>query len=106
MTEVKAEINGGVPLVATGKTPTVKRIRQNFPSLPSAPGASEMSDVGYDCKVDSSPTNWESVPLYSAFSLSSDGSFPKVKVTRSKYCDLRSGKSQSVGSGRCYRVIF
>lgn len=106
MTEVKAETNGSVPLVTTGKTPTQRRLRQNFPPLPSSPGASEMSDVSYDCKVDSSPSNWESVPLYSAFSLSSDGSFPKVKVTRSKYCDLRSGKSQPAGSGRCYRVIF
>jgi hypothetical protein len=106
MTEVKAETNGSVPQTSTGKTPTPRRLRQNFPALPSSPGASEMGDVAFNCKVDSSPTNWESVPLYSAFSLSSDGSFPKVKVTRSKYCDLRSGNSQPAGSGRCYRVIF
>lgn len=106
MTEVQTATNGSVPVTTTGKTPTKRILRQNFPPLPSAPGASEMTDAAYSCKVDSSPTNWESVPLYSAFSLSSDGSFPKVKVTRSKYCDLRSGNSQPAGSGRCYRVIF
>lgn len=83
-----------------------KRPKRIAPPLPSMAGASEMVDATYNCKVDNSPSSWESIPLWSAFSLSSDGSFPKVKVTKSKYSDLRTGKSEAAGSGRCYRIIF
>ena len=106
MNQVDAPLNGGVPAVVAGKSATKTKLRRNLPSLPSAPGASQMSDVSYQCKVDSSPTSWESVPLYCLFSQSADGSYPLVKVSRSKAADLRTGKSMPVGSGRCYRVIF
>lgn len=104
MTDLHTVSNGSVPVVAGGKT--AKRMRRNFPSLPSTAGASEMSDVVFGCKVDASPTAWEALALYSPFSLSADGSYPLVKVSRSKAADLRTGKSMSVGSGRCYRVVF
>lgn len=91
--------------IQPGKVKT-KRPRRALPPLPSGAGASEMADATYNCKVDSTPSNWESVPLWSAFSLSPDGSFPKVKVTKSKFSDLRTGKSDPAGSGRCYRIIF
>lgn len=83
-----------------------KRPKRIAPPLPSGPGAGGMTDVTYSCKVDSSATQWESVPLWSAFSLSSDGSYPQIKVSKSKFCDLRTGKSFPAGSGRCYRIIF
>lgn len=105
MTEVQTVNNGTVPVFNAGKSAS-KKLRRNLPSLPSNPGASEMSDVSYSCKVDASPTVWDALPLYSPFSLSADGSYPMVKVTRSKACELRTGKSILVGSGRCYRVIF
>ncbi len=104
MTEVQSQNSS--PISASNGVKTSKRPRRNFPALPSMPAASEMSDVAYSCKVDSSPTGWEALQLYSPFSLSPDGSYPLVKVSRSKACDLRTGKSLAVGSGRCYRVIF
>lgn len=87
------------------KTPRVKRNR-NLPALPSVAGASDMSDINFACKVDVSPISWDALPIHAVFSLSADGSYPKVKIHRSKACDLRTGDSLPVGSGRCYRVIF
>jgi hypothetical protein len=105
MTEVQTISNGTVPVITTGKSAT-KRQRRNLPALPSVAGASAMGDVNFCCKVDTSPISWEALPLYSPFSLSADGSYPMVKVTKSKACDLRTSKSILVGSGRCYRVVF
>lgn len=106
MEQVQTAINGTVPAVVAGKSATKTKLRRSLPSLPSTPGASQMGDIAYNCKVDSSPTSWESVPLYCLFSQSADGSYPLVKVSRSKAADLRTGKSLPVGSGRCYRVVF
>lgn len=83
-----------------------KRPRRQPPPLPSAAGASEMGDVEYKCKVDNSPIAWDALPIWNAFSLSSDGSYPQVKVSKSQYCDLRTSKAYPAGSGRCYRIVF
>lgn len=91
--------------ISIGKTER-KRIRRTLPSLPSTASASEMSSATYEVKVDTTPTNWDALPIYSVFSLSADGSYPLIKVHRSKYADLRTGNSHAVGSGRCFRVIF
>lgn len=96
---------GTLPTSNGAKSAAKTKPKRNLPSLPTAPGASQMGDVSYECKVDSSASNWESVPLYSLFSLSPDGSYPLIKVSRSKAADLRSGKSIAVGNGRCYRVL-
>ncbi|WP_375471004.1 hypothetical protein [uncultured Nostoc sp.] len=83
-----------------------RRQRKQPPPLPSAAGANEMNDASYQCKVDNSPIAWDALPIWHAFSLSSDGSYPHVKVSKRQYCDLRTGKAYSAGSGRCYRIIF
>lgn len=83
-----------------------KRPKRQPPPLPAASGASDLADIVYNCKVDASAIAWESLPIWSVFSLSADGSYPLVKVSRSLYCDIRTGKSYSAGSGRCYKVIF
>lgn len=106
MSEVQTANNGTVAASNAGKSAVKPRSRRNLPALPSMASASGMSDVTYSCKVDSSPTSWESLPLYSPFSLNADGSYPMLKVHSAKACDLRTGKSIPVGSGRCYRVIF
>ena len=90
----------------TDGKPKVKRQRRQPPPLPSVAGASDMADVKFDCKVDASPSGWDALPLWASFSLSSDGSYLKVKVSKSQFCDLRTGQSTSAGSGRCYRVFF
>lgn len=108
MTEVQTATNGTVPVFNAGKSAnkTTRSSRRNLPALPSVAGASGMTDVNFCCKVDASPVSWEALPLYSIFSLATDGSYPMVKVSRSKAADLRTAKSMLVGSGRCYRVIF
>lgn len=83
-----------------------RRPRRQPPPLPSVAGASEMNSATYDCKVDNSPIGWDALPLWSAFSLSADGSYPHVKVSKSQYRDLRTGRAYSCGSGRCYKIIF
>lgn len=103
----KVEAGDTTPTVdiSNGKTGH-KRLRRALPSLPSTASASEMSSTTYEVKVDTTPVNWEALPIYSVFSLSPDGSYPLVKVHRSKYADLRTGNSHAVGSGRCFRVVF
>jgi hypothetical protein len=103
----KVEVGDTAPTVdiSNGKTER-KRLRRALPSLPSTASASEMGSVSYEVKVEATPTNWEALPIYSVFSLSPDGSYPLIKVHRSKYADLRTGNSHAVGSGRCFRVIF
>lgn len=86
--------------------PRKRRQRKALPSLPSTTSASEMVDVEYSCKVDTTPITWESLPLYAMFSLSSDGSFPQIKVSKSRRFEIRTGNSHPCGSGRCYRVMF
>ena len=93
------------PVMNGAKTST-KRAKRALPSLPSVASASDMTDTTYHCKVDASPISWDALPLHGVFSLSADGSYPKMKVHKSKYCDLRTGKSEPAGSGRCYRVVF
>lgn len=103
----KVETGDITPTVDTsnGKTGR-KRLRRVLPSLPSTASANDMASASYEVKVDTTPVNWDALPLYSVFSLCADGSYPLVKVHRSKYCDLRTGNSHAVGSGRCFRVIF
>ena len=86
--------------------PRTRRQRKALPSLPSTTSATEMVDVEYSCKVDTTPITWESLPLYSVFSLSSDGSFPQIKLSKSRRFEIRTGNSHPCGSGRCYRVMF
>jgi hypothetical protein len=88
------------------KEPKQRRPRRQPPPLPSVAGASEMNTATYECKVDNAPISWDALALWTPFSLSADGSYPHVKVSKSQYCDLRTGRAYPVGSGRCYRIIF
>lgn len=102
MTEIQTPTNGRMTEIQV----KVKRAKRQPPPLPSVAGASDMADIKFDCKVDTTPTGWDALPLWASFSLSSDGSYLKVKVSKSQFCDLRTGQSTSAGSGRCYRVFF
>lgn len=101
------ERNGTATASNSGKSANNKASRQrNLPSLQAATGTSEMNEVAFTGRVDKSPTEWQLLPLYAAFSCAEDGSSPMVKVSRSKAVSLVDGKSHTVGSGRCYRVIM
>ena len=86
--------------------PRTRRQRKALPSLPSTTSATEMVDVEYRCKVDTTPITWEQLPLYSVFSLCADGSYPQIKLSKSRRFEIRTGNSHPCGSGRCYRVMF
>lgn len=88
------------------KTEKKKRPPRALPSLAAAAGASDMANVVYNCKVDTTPISWDNLPIYSLFSRSADGSFPLFKISKSQYADLRTGKSEWCGSGRCYKVVM
>ncbi|WP_238553618.1 hypothetical protein [Fortiea contorta] len=75
-----------------------------MPSLPSAVSAADMSTVNFSGLVDRTPVEWTSLENYEAFSLAADGSFPMMKVSRSKAVRLSDRKVLMVGSGRCYRI--
>ncbi|NEP70292.1 hypothetical protein [Moorena sp. SIO3A5] len=76
-------------------------------SLESASSLSEMSGVTITGYCDSAPTEWQLLPTFASFSLSADGSFPKVKSSKSSFIDLKTGRHETgIATGRCYRVYL
>ena len=74
-------------------------------SLQSASSLTEMSAVSVGGYCDTAPTEWRLLPTFACFSLSPDGSFLKVKDSRSSYIDLKTGGHETgIATGRCYRV--
>lgn len=78
--------------------------KRHLPSLPSATSAADMTSTNYTGLVDKTPVEWSSLRNYEAFSLSADGSFPMLKVSRSKAVRLSDREVMMVGGGRCYRI--
>jgi hypothetical protein len=79
---------------------------RSLPSLQPRTAASEMTQGSIATQVDTAPIEWESLPNHAMFSTSPDGSFPQLKASRSKKVDLRTLKSDWVGSGRVYRIYL
>jgi hypothetical protein len=87
-----------------GKSTKDNRQRRHLPSLPGATSATEMTIVTYSGLSDKTPVEWNQLKNYEIFSLSPDGSFPLMKVSRSKAVRLFDREVLMVGGGRCYRV--
>lgn len=101
------EKNGSIAATGNGKSANKAQPRtRSLPSLQSVTGTSSMSEAAFIGRVDKSPTEWQLLNLYAAFSCAEDGSNPMVKVSRSKAVSLVDGKSHAVGSGRCYRIVL
>lgn len=66
--------------------------------------AIDMNPVTFSGLSDKTAVEWSSLRNYEMFSLSADGSFPMMKVSRSKAVRLADRQVMMVGSGRCYRV--
>lgn len=82
------------------------RGKRLLPPLPTA-SAGTLADFNISTKLDGSPTNFESLPLYALFTLTSDGSGDLyIKIAKNKYASIKQGNSYFAGSGRCYRVIL
>lgn len=83
------------------------RKRPATKSLQQMTSVSEMNDCAYPGKCDPNATEWTFLPLFTVFSLTPDGAFPKVKDSTSSYVDLRTGHHPTgLASGRCYRVYL
>ena len=80
--------------------------KRYLPSLPSANSIDEMSKAEYTGLVDKTPIEWRSLKNYEMFSLSPDGLFPMVKVSRSKAVRLSDREVMMVGGGRCHRIAL
>ena len=80
--------------------------RRHLPSLPGASSATDMATVTYNGLSDKTPVEWSQLKNYEIFSLSPDGSFPLMKVSRCKAVRLSDREVLMVGSGRCYRVLL
>ncbi|MGI2909028.1 hypothetical protein [Tolypothrix sp. VBCCA 56010] len=60
----------------------------------------EMTAVIYNGLSDKTPVEWNFLKNYEVFSLSPDGSFPMIKVSRSKAVRLSDREVLMVGGGR------
>lgn len=74
--------------------------RRHLPSLPSATSATEMTAVIYNGLSDKTPVEWTFLKNYEIFSLSPDGSFAMIKVSRSKAVRLSDREVLMVGGGK------
>jgi hypothetical protein len=105
MDTVETTSNGTKAQVQPGNKPAKdSKQRRHLPSLPSATSATEMNSVTYNGLADKTPVEWGFLKNYEIFSLSPDGSFPMIKVSRSKAVRLSDREVLMVGGGRCYRV--
>jgi hypothetical protein len=107
MDTTEATSNGTKTQANPGNKPTKDtKPRRHLPSLPSATSAAEMNSLAYTGLVDKTPIEWSFLKNYEMFSLSADGSFPMIKVSRSKASRLSDRSTMMVGGGRCYRVLL
>jgi hypothetical protein len=104
MEALEPVINGTKTTLNTDKKTTKDKPKRHLPSLPSAVSAADMNNVEYSGLADRTAVEWSSLKNYEMFSLSADGSFPMMKVSRSKAVRLADREVMMVGSGRCFRV--
>ncbi|MEH2467500.1 hypothetical protein [Nostoc sp.] len=108
MEALETTSNGNKAAVKTEEkaedSPKRERARRYLPSLPSAASAADMNQVEYLGLADRTAVEWDSLKNYEIFSLSPDGSFPMMKVSRSKAVRLADREVMMVGGGRCFRV--
>ncbi|GAX46272.1 hypothetical protein NIES4075_72930 [Tolypothrix sp. NIES-4075] len=101
MDTVEATSNGTKISLNNGNKPTKDtKQRRHLPSLPSATSAAEMNSVSYNGLSDKTPVEWSFLKKYELFSLSPDGSFPMMKVSRSKAVRLSDREVLMVGGGQ------
>jgi hypothetical protein len=107
MEALEASTNGSKAALNTDKKTTPKekeKQKRHLPSLPSAVSAADMNAVEYSGLADRTAVEWTYLKNYEMFSLSPDGSFPMMKVSRSKAVRLADREVMMVGGGRCFRV--
>ncbi len=101
---LEANSNGIKTPLHTEDKPKKERAKRNLAYLPSAATVAEMNQVEYSGLADKTAVGWDSLKNYEIFSLSADGSFPMMKVSRSKAVRLADREVIMVGGGVCFRV--
>lgn len=105
MDTLEVHTNGSKATSNTSKTKAKDgKPTRHLPSLPTASAASDMSSVSYNGLADKTAVEWSALKNYEVFSLSADGSFPMMKVSRSKAVRIGDKEVLLVGGGRCYRI--
>ena len=98
--------------VANGSPRAVEAISKHrnrkVNTLPSISPSSEMTKTSYEVLIDGTPTAWTELPCRALFSMSPDGSFPFIKMSKSSYADLRTlvVTTGVHSNGRVYRVYL
>ena len=104
MEALEATSNGTKALPINEDKPKRERAKRVLPTLPSAASVADMNQVEYSGLADRTAVSWDSLKNYEMFSLSADGSFPMMKVSRSKAVRLADRQVIMVGGGVCFRV--
>lgn len=103
-TEQSNGTKNGSSIISNPTKPTRKK--RYLPSLPAASSAKDMQQVLYTVLVDRTPTEFASLDNYDIFSMSDDGSFPMIRISRIKAARLGDRKIFETGGGRVFRVTL
>lgn len=90
---------------AKGDGKATKQTRY-YPVLQAASSSEDMAKATYSGLVDKTPVEWKSMDNYSLFSLTPDGLFPMLKVSRNKAVRLFDRNVEMVSGGRCYKILL
>lgn len=105
--EETTTLNGTIGTSKPGNGATKAPRKQRYLSgLPSASSAKDMQQALYTVLVDRTPTEFVSLDNYEMFSMSDDGAFPMIKVSKSKATRLGDRKVFQTGGGRVFRVAL
>ena len=97
--------NGNQQSINTTSKLDKKPKQQRFlPPLPNFSSAAEMHSTSYSVLVDKTPSDFLSLPNYTIFSMTADGSFPMLKISVTRAVTLSDAKTYPTGGGRVYRI--
>ena len=80
--------------------------RRHYGVLQPSSSSEDMAKASYSGLIDNTPTDWKSLKNYELFSLTPDGLFPWLKVSRSKAVRLFDGYVEMTDGGRCYKIML
>ncbi len=82
------------------------KAKRHYGVLQPSSDAEDMAKAAYSGLVDNTPKEWKSLKNYELFSLTPDGLFPWLKVSRNKAVRLFDGHVEMVSDGRCYKIML
>lgn len=88
------------------KTVNTAKKTRHYGILQPSSDAEDMAKAAYSGLVDNTPKEWKSLKNYELFSLTPDGLFPWLKVSRNKAVRLFDGHVEMVSEGRCFKIML